>query len=104
MLMLDDRPTEIHAEKHYVASGVLNVAKQNKLRVPYDISVAGYDDAPVARHLWPRLTTVHHPVEQLCKEATELLIRHLKNEPAEFDPDTIHSELVIRESTGPLVD
>ena len=104
LLRLADRPTAILAANDDVASGVLKVAQQMKLRVPYDLSVAGYDDAPVARHLWPRLTTVHHPVEQLCKEATELLIRHLKNEPAEFDPDTIHSELVIRESTGPLVD
>ena len=75
-----------------------------KLRVPYDLSVAGYDDAPLAGRLWPRLTTVHHPVEQVCREATELLIRQLNGEPALFDPDVIHSELVIRESTGPLLD
>lgn len=104
LLRLADRPTAIFAANDDVASGVLKVAQQMKLRVPYDLSVAGYDDAPVARHLWPRLTTVHHPVEQLCNEATELLIRHLNDESARFDPGTIHSELVIRESTGPLVD
>ena len=87
-----------------MASGVLKVATQMRLRVPYDLSVAGYDDAPLARRLWPRLTTVRHPVEQVCREATELLIADLKGDPTGFDPNTIHSELVIRESTGPLVD
>ena len=98
------RPTAIFASNDYMASGVLKVATQMRLRVPYDLSVAGYDDAPLARRLWPRLTTVRHPVEQVCREATELLIADLKGDPTGFDPNTIHSELVIRESTGPLVD
>ena len=75
-----------------------------RLRVPYDLSIAGYDDAPLAQRLWPRLTTVRHPVELVCREATELLIADLNDEPTGFDPDTIHSELVIRESTGPIVE
>ena len=104
LLRMPDRPTAIFASNDYMASGVLKVAQQMKLRVPYDLSVSGYDDAPLAGRLWPRLTTVRHPVEQVCREATELLIRQLKGETATFDPDVIHSELVIRESTGPLVD
>ena len=87
-----------------MAAGVLKVATQMKLRIPYDLSVAGYDDAPLAERLWPRLTTVRHPVEQVSRMATELLLSQLKGEEAEFDPGLIHSELVIRESTGPLLD
>ena len=102
LLRLPDRPTAIFASNDYMASGVLKVAQQMKLRVPYDLSVAGYDDAPLASRLWPRLTTVRHPVSQVSREATTLLIRHLQGEPAEFNPQVIHSELVIRESTGPL--
>jgi LacI family transcriptional regulator len=104
LLRMTNRPTAIFASNDYMASGVLKVAQQMKLRVPYDLSVSGYDDAPLAGRLWPRLTTVRHPVEQVCREAAELLIRELKGETASFDPNVIHSELVIRESTGPLVD
>jgi len=104
LLRSPSRPTAIFASNDYMASGVLKVATQMKLRVPYDLSVAGYDDAPLARRLWPRLTTVRHPVEQVCREATELLIADLRGDPTGFDPDTIHSELVIRESTGPLIE
>ena len=104
LLRADKRPTAIFASNDYMASGVLKVASQMKLRVPYDLSVAGYDDAPLAQRLWPRLTTVRHPVEQVSREATEILIRYLNGETTEFNPETIHSELVIRESTGPLLD
>ena len=104
LLRMLHRPSAIFASNDYMASGVLKVAQQMKLRVPYDLSIAGYDDAPLAARLWPRLTTVRHPVAQVCREATELLIRELNGEPAIFDPDVIHSELVIRESSGPLLD
>lgn len=104
LLRMDKRPTAIFASNDYMASGVLKVAAQMKLRVPYDLSVAGYDDAPLSKRLWPRLTTVHHPVEQVSREAAKLLIHHLNGDPTEFEPDKIHSELVIRESTGLLLD
>jgi len=104
LLRRDRRPTAIFASNDYMASGVLKVAQQMKLRIPYDLSIAGYDDAPLAQRLWPRLTTIKHPVERVSREATELLIRHLRGEPCEFDPSVIHSELVIRESTGPFLD
>ena len=104
LLRADDRPTAVFASNDYMAAGVIKVATQLKLRIPYDLSVAGYDDAPLAVRLWPRLTTVRHPVEQVSRLATELLLSQLKGEDAEFDPDMIHSELVIRESTGPLLD
>ena len=104
LLRLAERPTAVIASNDYMAAGVLKVATQMKLRIPYDLSVAGYDDAPLAERLWPRLTTVRHPVEQVSRLATELLLSQLKGEDAVFDPELIHSELVIRESTGPLLD
>ena len=104
LLNSEDRPTAIFACNDYMAAGVLKVASQLKIRVPYDLSISGYDDAPMAQRLWPRLTTIKHPVEQVCMQATALLISYLKDEEASFSPDSIHSELVVRESTGPLLD
>jgi LacI family transcriptional regulator len=104
LLRLEDRPTAIFASNDYMAAGVLKVAAQMKIRVPYDLSISGYDDAPLAQRLWPRLTTIKHPVESVSRQAASLLIKYLKGEPTVFDPGSIHSELVVRESTGPLLD
>jgi LacI family transcriptional regulator len=103
LLRLQDRPTAIFASNDYMASGVLKVAAQMGVRVPHDLSVAGYDDAPLAQRLWPRLTTIHHHVEQMTQAATEILIRHLNDGDTEFDPESIYSELIVRESTAPLL-
>jgi LacI family transcriptional regulator len=103
LLRLAERPTAIFASNDYMAAGVMKVANQMRIRVPYDLSVSGYDDAPVARHIWPPLTTIRHPVNQVAEQAAILLIRQMNGEPAEFVPESIHSELVVRESTGPLV-
>lgn len=104
LLRSKQRPTAIFASNDLMAAGVLKVAHQMKIRMPYELSVCGYDDAPLAERTWPRLTTVRHPVEQIAEYATALLIQKLKGETVEYDPDAIHSELVIRESTGPLMD
>ena len=104
MLRLQNRPTAIFASNDYMASGALKVATQMKIRVPHELSIAGYDDAPLAERLWPRLTTMRHPVESLARIAADLLIRHLNGEKVAFDPETLHTELVIRQSTAPLLD
>ena len=104
LLRSANRPSAIFASNDYMAAGVLKVATQMKLRIPYDLSVAGYDDAPLAQRMWPRLTTIRHPVEKVCRCATKILINYLQDKSTEFDPDQIHSELVIRESTGPSVE
>jgi LacI family transcriptional regulator len=103
LLRMENRPTAIFASNDYMAAGVMKVATQMKIRVPYELSISGYDDSPLSRHIWPRLTTIRHPVEKVAEQATAMLLHHLSDEPAAFSPETIHSELVVRESTGPLL-
>jgi len=103
LLRSQNRPTAIFASNDYMAAGVMKVAHQMKISVPYELSISGYDDAPLARHIWPRLTTIQHPVKQIAQLATSLLIQHINDEPAVFSPESIHSELIVRESTGPLL-
>ena len=95
-------PTAIFASNDYMAAGVMKVASQLRISIPYELSVCGFDDTPVARYLTPTLTTVRHPVEQLAKHAGELLIRKLKKHLERFESEESHSELIVRESTGPV--
>jgi LacI family transcriptional regulator len=103
LLRLDKPPSAIFASNDYMAAGVLKAASQLRIPVPYELSVCGFDDNPVARFLTPTLTTVQHPVTMLAESAGELLIRQLKKH---LDPphkaSDIHSELIVRESTGPV--
>ena len=85
-----------------MAAGVMKVASQLRISIPYELSVCGFDDTPVARYMTPTLTTVRHPVEQLAQHAGELLIRKLKKHLEGSESEELHSELIVRESTGPL--
>ena len=73
-LAMDDRPTAIFASNDDMAAGVLAVAHDRGISLPDQLSVAGFDDTTLARTVWPPLTTIHQPMAELARTATEILI------------------------------
>jgi LacI family transcriptional regulator len=69
-----DRPSAIFAMNDDSAAGVMAAAAQLGLRVPEDISVAGFDDSWIAQSVWPNLTTVYQPIAEMAAAAAEVLI------------------------------
>ena len=74
LLDLAQRPTAIFASNDDMAAGVLAVAHDRNIDLPGDLSVAGFDDTTLARTVWPPLTTIHQPMAELARTATEILI------------------------------
>lgn len=74
LLDLPDPPTCIIFPDDFAAFGGINAIRERGLRIPEDISVAGYDGIPAARHLEPQLTTVRQDAEQIgCVAARQLI-------------------------------
>lgn len=74
LLDLPEPPTCIIFPDDFAAFGGINAIRERGLRIPEDISVAGYDGIPAARHLEPQLTTVRQDAEQLgCVAARQLI-------------------------------
>jgi len=96
-----NRPTAIFLANDIMAVGAIKAIQEAGLRVPEDISVAGFDNIPLASYSNPPLTTVHQPAYQKGVVATQLLIQQLekKETPSSRILDV---ELVIRGSTGPV--
>jgi DNA-binding LacI/PurR family transcriptional regulator len=83
------------------ASGALMALTQAGRRIPQDVALAGFDDAPIARYLRPQLTTVRAPSDHVGREAIRQLIRLI--ETGASDPLTLlPTELVVRQSCGCL--
>ena len=61
LLQVQDRPTAIFCQNDKMAMGCFNAIGEAGLRIPHDISVIGYDDDELARHLRPQLTTLELP-------------------------------------------
>ncbi|MEU7741357.1 LacI family DNA-binding transcriptional regulator [Nonomuraea sp. NPDC049158] len=83
----------VFAASDLMAAGAVQALRRAGRRVPADVAVIGFDDAPVARRTVPALTTVRQPVEELAMVATRLLLAGTTG----IDP-ILPTELVIRES------
>lgn len=95
------RPTAIFAGNDEMAAGVLAVAHEMGLSVPEEVSVAGFDDMPLASKVWPALTTIRQPIPAMAARAAELLIMQLRGEPDGQAEHVLESSLTFRQSTGP---
>ena len=98
LLSLAERPTAIFACNDDIASAVLATAHSLGLRVPEDVSLAGFDDAPIARMVWPQLTTCRQKMELTGYMAIDFLIDPPHSAEARRRPQ--QHELVIRKSTA----
>jgi len=52
-----------------MALGVMNAARSLNLRIPEDLSVAGFDDSPMALSSWPQMTTIRQPLQEMGEAA-----------------------------------
>lgn len=95
-------PTAIFCANDDMATGVGKVAHEMGITIPGELSIAGFDDIPLASQLYPTLTTIRQPTHDMAKLAAELLIRRLRGESPEGIKTILKSELVIRDSTGPV--
>jgi LacI family transcriptional regulator len=84
-----------------MAAAVMMVAHQYGIKIPAELSVAGFDDTSVAHQLWPALTTVRQPVQQMAEKAAELLLGQLKRKDGQAVGHVLNSTLIMRDSVGP---
>lgn len=101
LMSLREPPTAIFASNDLAAVGVLAYLRKEKIRVPEDVSVVGYDDTVLARVGPVSLTTVHQPRQQYGRRALELLTERMagRSEPKH---ELIRPRLVIRATTDTL--
>jgi LacI family transcriptional regulator len=100
LLSLKQPPTAIFAANDDTAAGVMHAAAERGLRIPQDLSVFGFDDLPMARQLWPSLTTVRQASREMGRIAAEQLLLSIR-EPQAAGMVQVPYELVLRASTGP---
>ena len=78
LLANPEPPTAIFASNDDMAVGAIYAAKEMGLKVPDDLSVAGFDDSILASRIMPTLTTVRRPVREMARLATSKLIASIE--------------------------
>lgn len=90
----------VFASSDQEALGVLTYCASNRIQVPTDVAVAGYDDQEYAAYTWPTLTTVKQPMWEIGKQAVEQLVRLREGGEMPNNDIILAPKLVVRESTG----
>ncbi|MHB8285535.1 MAG: LacI family DNA-binding transcriptional regulator [Caulobacteraceae bacterium] len=98
---LTPSPTAIFASNDDMALGVLAAAGKAGIPVPEHLSVAGFDDSPGARIVWPQLTTIRQPNADMAAAAVDILVDQSTAKPGEARVRTLLDfQLMARETTA----
>ena len=102
------RPSAVFASNDDMALGVLAAAHRLGLNVPGDLSIAGFDDSTASGLVWPPLTTVRQPMDEMARVAVEMLIAANRAD-VDLEADAEQSmhrvlphQLIVRGSTSSL--
>ncbi len=101
LLDLEDPPTAIFAANDDMAAGVVRVALERGLSIPGELSVCGFDDIPIARQIFPALTTVRQPAREMGASAAAELLKCMRD-PSQAVMRRVPYSLCLRASTGPV--
>jgi LacI family transcriptional regulator len=100
LLDLSPRPTAIFASNDEMAAGVVHIARERGIAVPDELSIIGFDDTPIAAHIWPPLTTVRWPIVSMARAAALKLLAAQSGESDVAEPSMFLSRLIKRASVA----
>jgi len=92
--------TAVFVGNDQMALGVLRAFNEAGVRVPDDVSVVGFDDAPESEYTMVPLTTVRQDFDAITQRAVEVLVAAMRGR-VDDGPTCLPVELVVRSSTGP---
>ena len=102
LLRLPEPPTAIVACNDLMAFGAMQAAQEAGLIVGEELSITGFDDITMAAIVSPPLTTVRQPTHFMGGLAIDMLMKRINGEPVLEPHVYVDTELIIRESTGPV--
>ncbi|MBB6095799.1 LacI family transcriptional regulator [Povalibacter uvarum] len=84
-----------------MAAGAMAAAHDRGLRLPEELSIVGFDDSPIARYVYPKLSTVHYPIADMSHMAARWVLRNVYQQSSlevqqAFEPRYIARDSVSR--------
>jgi len=93
--------TAIFCFHDLLAAQVIKACHRADIRIPTQIAVAGFDNLPVASQIYPALTTIGYPLQEMAEVAVDRLLKKtVMNKPGKSLVHYLDTELIIRGSTA----
>jgi LacI family transcriptional regulator len=88
-----------------MAAGAMAVAHERGLSIPRELSIVGFDDAPISRYVYPRLTSIRYPIAEMATMAARWVLRNVYGQEQSvrrtFEPKLVERESVAAASNVP---
>lgn len=99
LLTLPEPPTALITSSDHFALNVLKYCQENKIRVPCDLSIAGYNNIRETTLTVPQLSTIESRIDLAASTAVKMLVKYIISEQTpEPIIETIPSEFILRNS------
>jgi LacI family transcriptional regulator len=83
-----------------MAAGAIAAAHERGLELPMELSIVGFDDAPISRYVYPKLTTIHYPIADMGHMAARWVLKHVYHQPQDvqqvFEPKLVERDSVAK--------
>jgi len=99
LLQMDGLPTAVLCGNDILAMGAVAECQSRGIKIPEEISIAGFDDLDMSSQIKPALTTIHVPSAEMGENAAEYLVAKIRQQPLE-PPGEIETRLMVRETTA----
>ncbi|MCH5598213.1 LacI family DNA-binding transcriptional regulator [Niabella ginsengisoli] len=101
LVKMKPMPDAAFITNDFVAAAFIKTLKGQKIKIPEDIAVVGFNNDAIAHLIEPSLTTVNYPGIEMGEIAARTLINHIKgvSNLQQINTVIINSELIIRESS-----
>src|SRR4029079_18837850 len=83
-----------------MAAGAMAAAHERGLELPEELSIVGFDDAPISRYVYPKLTPIHYPIADMGAMAARWVLKHVYEQEHDVQ-QAFEPRLVERDSVTP---
>ena len=98
LMSLSHPPTAIFALSDEAGAGALFALNELKLQVPQKVSLVAFGDITYSKEIWPGITVVKYPLEQIVEESVKMLINLVEGNQPELKQVIFPTEIIERGS------
>ena len=99
VLQRDKLPTAVLCGNDILAMGAVAECQSQGIKIPAEMSIAGFDDLDMSSQIQPALTTIDVPSAKMGENAANYLVAKIRQQPLAH-PAEIETRLMVRETTA----
>jgi LacI family transcriptional regulator len=86
-----------------MAAGAMAAAHDRGLKLPEELSIVGFDNAPISRYVYPKLSTVHYPITDMSHMAARWVLQNVyQQENLDVRQRVFEPSFIARDSVSAL--